>query len=82
MDTVLQVKRILRETLMLGAKADALTADSRLLGELPEFDSMAVVSVLTALEEQLGISVDDDELSADVFATVGTLAAFVSAKLA
>jgi acyl carrier protein len=81
-DTMVEVKRILRETLMLGAKADALTADSRLLGELPEFDSMAVVSVLTALEEQLGISVDDDEMSADVFATVGSLATFVSAKLA
>lgn len=82
MDTVVQVRRILRETLMLGAKADLLTADSRLLGELPEFDSMAVVSVLTALEEELGITVEDDELSADVFATVGSLADFVSAKLA
>ena len=82
MDTVAQVKRILRDTLNLGPRADRLTPDSALLGSLPEFDSMAVVSVVAALENDLGLTVADDELSADVFATVGSLAQFVSKKLA
>jgi acyl carrier protein len=43
---------------------------------------MAVVGVVTAIEEQFGITVNDDELSADVFATVGSLAEFVAGKLA
>ncbi len=80
MDALTQVKNILRDTLNLGARADQLTADSPLLGSVPELDSMAVVQVITALEDRCGITVDDDELTADVFTTVGTLARFVSQK--
>lgn len=77
-----RVKTILRDTLSLGARADQLTRDSALLGGLAEFDSLAVVSVVTMLEDELGITVSDDELSADVFATVGSLVDFVDSKLA
>jgi acyl carrier protein len=82
MDTLTQVKKILGNSLNLGRRADQLTAGSALLGGLPEFDSMAVVSVVAALEDAFGITVDDDELSAEVFASVGTLTEFVSHKLA
>lgn len=82
MDTLLSLKKILRDTLNLGSRADKLTAKSELLGGLPEFDSMAVVAVIASLENEFGISVNDDELSADVFATVGSLEKFVSGKLA
>jgi len=81
MDTLNRVKAILRDTLNLGSRAEKLTADSPLLGGIPEFDSMAVVTVVTMIEDELGITIDDDELSADVFATVGSLAAFVARKL-
>lgn len=74
------VKKILRDTLNLGDRAEKLTAESPLLGGLPEFDSMAVVTVVTMIEEELGVPIDDDELSADVFATVGSLAEFVAQK--
>jgi len=82
MDTLARVRNILRDTLNLGNRADRLTADSPLLGGLPEFDSMAVVSVVTMIEDELGVTIEDDELSADVFATVGTLVEFVSQKAA
>lgn len=59
----------------------ALTRDSALLGAIPEFDSMAVVSVLTTVEEEFGITIDDDEVDAEVFETFGTLSDFVAAKL-
>ena len=81
MDTLNRVKAILRDTLNLGSRAERLTADSPLLGGIPEFDSMAVVTVVTMIEDELGITIDDDELSADVFATVGSLVAFVARKL-
>lgn len=81
MTTLDQVKAILRDTLSLGERAGALTPSSRLLGGIPEFDSMAVVTVLTMLEEQFGIAVDDDEVSADIFETLGTLTEFVDRKL-
>ncbi len=82
MDTLPRIKKILRDTLNLGDRAEKLTADSPLLGGLPEFDSMAVVTVVTMIEDELGITIEDDDLSADVFATVGSLADFVRQKAA
>jgi len=76
-DTVERVKRILRDALQLGPSADRLTERSPLLGSIPELDSMAVVTVLTMIEEEFAISVGDDEISADTFATIGSLAEFV-----
>jgi len=76
------IKRILRDTLVLGEQVDRLQADSPLLGAIAELDSVGVVSVLTALEEEFGIAVADDEISGAVFQTVGSLAGFVEAKLA
>ena len=82
MENLVRVKKILRDTLNLGDRADKLTAESPLLGGLPEFDSMAVVTVVTMIEDELGVTIEDDELSAEVFATVGSLAEFVSQKAA
>jgi acyl carrier protein len=80
MPTTETVCDILRSTLGLGRMR--LSADTPLLGSLSELDSMAVVNVLLALEEHFGIAVHDDEINARHFATVGTLAGFVDAKLA
>lgn len=75
------IREILRDALQLGPRADHLTASSPLLGTVPEFDSMAVVTVLTMVEEEFGVEINDDEVSADIFDTVGTLADFVSRKV-
>jgi len=75
------VKNLLARSLQLGPRADALTAESSLLGALPELDSMAVVAILTALEDHFGFIVDDDEISAETFATLGSLTEFVDRKL-
>jgi acyl carrier protein len=80
MDTLGKIKRILRDTLQLGDRADKLTLQSSLLGGIPEFDSMAVVTVVTMIEDEFGLTVEDDELSADVFASVGSLVSFVEGK--
>lgn len=74
------VKSLLGHALQLGERASALRADTPLLGNLPELDSMAVVTVITALEERYGFVVEDDEISAETFATLGTLSAFVDEK--
>lgn len=77
-----QVRRLLADVLQLGDKAAALDADTPLLGNLPELDSMAVVTLVTAMEDQFGIIIDDDEISAETFETYGSLCAFVSDKVA
>jgi len=76
-----QVRTILDSALSLEGRAHRFEAGTPLLGHLPELDSMAVVTLLTSLEERFGILVEDDEVSAETFATLGTLAEFVDAKL-
>lgn len=75
-----QVRRLLAEVLQLGDKAAALEADTPLLGNLPELDSMAVVNLVTAIEDHFDILIDDDEISAETFETFGSLCAFVAEK--
>jgi acyl carrier protein len=77
-----EVKATLIDVLSLAESGQRLTADSPLLGSLPELDSMAVVSLIGALEERFGIAIDDDDLSASTFETLGSLADFVAAKRA
>lgn len=81
-DTLSAVAEVLGSSLGLapGVTAD-LAADTPLFGNLPELDSMAVATVLTALEDRFGILIDDDEVSGELFETVGSLAGFVAAKL-
>jgi len=74
-----QIIEILNGTLQ---SKQEISSETSLLGAIPEFDSMAVISVITALEERFGIVVDDDEIDASVFETVGSLVAFVERKLA
>ena len=75
------VKNILTDVLSLDpARAAALDENTQLLGSMPELDSMAVVSLIGALEEHFGIAIDDDDISASTFESVGTLRAFVAAR--
>lgn len=76
-----QVRTILRDTLQLGDRAGRLNATSSLMGAVPELDSMAVVTVIAAMEDQFGFVVDDDEISAETFATFGSLVQFVERKV-
>ena len=76
-----EIKALLQETLQLD-DVENWDLDTEILGAIPEFDSMAVVMVIGALEDNYGFVVDDDEMSADIFETVGALQQFVNAKLA
>ncbi len=82
MELLNQVKAILCSVLQVDESHHSLTTDSPLLGAIPEVDSMAVVSIITALEDRFGFVVDDDEIDAAVFETVGSLVDFVEHKLA
>jgi acyl carrier protein len=81
MSTIDQLKALLKTQLQLGNSVDKFDARTELFGSLPEFDSMAVVTIVTALEEQFDIVVADEDLTAEVFATLGSLADFVELKV-
>ncbi|MBL1277362.1 MAG: acyl carrier protein [Ectothiorhodospiraceae bacterium] len=74
------VKAVLGEALQIEDRTSDMTRSTLLLGNLPELDSMAVVTLLTALEESFGIIIDDDDLVADAFLSLGSLVNFVEDK--
>jgi acyl carrier protein len=81
MDILKGVTRALDDVLSLGGRASTFTRETHLLGAIPELDSMAVVTLITTLEERFGIVVDDEEIDGATFGTVGSLTDFVAGKL-
>lgn len=75
------VRAVLDDTLQLGGRSRGFTRDTALLGSLPELDSMAVIAVLSGIEERFGVVIEDDEVDAGTFETLGTLVDFVDGKI-
>ena len=82
MNITQNVLRIVDESLGLNGRAATFSMSTALLGSIPELDSMSVIQLITELENQLGLTIDDDDLNSQTFATVGSLVAFVHAKYA
>jgi acyl carrier protein len=79
--SVVDVRSVLAATLGIDAqRAATIDAGTELLGTVPELDSMAVVELVYALEERFAIAIDGDEITADVFETLGSLTEFVGTK--
>ncbi len=75
------VRVIVGNALQIPARAHKMDAQTPLLGAVPELDSMAVVTLINALEEHFGFTVSDDEIGASAFETLGSLTSFVERKL-
>jgi acyl carrier protein len=81
MDIQREVLKVLDSVLSLGGRGETFVRSTPLLGAIPELDSMAVVSLVTTLEQELGIEVADDDIDGSAFSTVGSLVDFVAGKL-
>ena len=51
----------------------AFNDETELFGALPEFDSMAVATLLTEMEERLGILIEDEDVEAEDLMSFGKL---------
>ncbi|TVR98654.1 MAG: acyl carrier protein [Rhodospirillales bacterium] len=81
LDILIETKHVLRDSLKLGDRVHGFDSGTPLFGSLPELDSMAVVTVITALEERFDIVIDDEEISAATFESLGSLSAMIARKL-
>jgi acyl carrier protein len=81
MNMIDEVRTVVDSALQLRGRLGGCDASTPLLGAIPELDSMAVVSLITALEDHFGFAVADDEIEAATFATLGSLTGFVRHKL-
>ena len=77
-----EVKSVVGSALQIRARMQDMDETAPLLGAVPELDSIAVVNLITALEEHFGFTVADDEIGASAFETLGSLTRFVERKLA
>jgi acyl carrier protein len=75
-----QLKSIAQSVLQLDVSR-IVNIDTPLLGHVAELDSMAVVAILTSIEDHYGMVIEDDEISADVFGSWRALVDFVLQKL-
>jgi len=76
-----QVVASISHSLQLGERSAQLSLDTRLLGHIPELDSMAVLTVITGLEEHFAITFDEDDITAESFETVGNLVDLVRCRV-
>lgn len=81
LNALTEVNSLLADVLSLDDRAARFTLETPLLGALPELDSMAVIALITGMEERFGFVVEDDEIEGATFATVGSLVAFIDGKL-
>lgn len=73
-----RVVKVVVRTLGIEDRASKLTAATPLFGSMPELDSLAVLELVSNLETEFSIRIDDEDITGDTFDTVGSLAAFVA----
>jgi len=82
MDVQDQLKILLDKALHLDGRIASWGPEMPLLGSLPELDSLAIVAVISAIEQTFGFSIEDDDISADTLATLQSLTEFIERKRA
>ena len=60
------VRAVVVKVLGIQDRSDTLNASTPLFGSIPELDSLAVVELATALEEQFDFQIDDEDFTGDV----------------
>ncbi|MFE7505989.1 acyl carrier protein [Promicromonospora sp. NPDC057488] len=78
--TLADVLEVLGKVLGIEDRVRSFDAATPLFGDVPELDSLAVLELVTALEDRFAITVEDDELAGGLLETAGSLHAFVSAR--
>jgi acyl carrier protein len=73
-----EIISLLNEVMSFDPDTNGLNNDSLLLGEIPEFDSMTVVSVLEGIEAIYEIQIADEDITPEAFESVRSLTQFVT----
>jgi acyl carrier protein len=72
---------ILRRLYGTTSPRQEITADTPILGKGLGLDSVEALALVTEIESEFDIGIDDEELTVDLFRNIGTLAEFVGKKL-
>jgi acyl carrier protein len=77
--TALEIEQFIVTDIAAGRGIDAVGHDRDLLAD-GIIDSLGITELITFLERMYGIRVDDDDIDAENFRTVDSIAAFVEQK--
>ncbi|MDH3688933.1 MAG: acyl carrier protein [Gammaproteobacteria bacterium] len=82
-DLLVRIQAIFSEQLRESSiDTPEIAVDTPLLGKGVGLDSIEALALVTRIEEEFGIFFDDEELTVELFRTIGTLAEQVRRKLA
>ena len=77
-----EIRAVLRERLGVGSEVLAnTTAATPLLGRGIGIDSIEAMTLAAALEQRLGITIEDSELTPETFTTIASLRHMIEGKL-
>ena len=79
MSTALEIEQFIVTDIAAGRGIDAVGHDRDLLAD-GIIDSLGITELITFLERMYGITVDDDDIDAENFRTIESIAAFVAQK--
>lgn len=80
MDSIKLAQDIVRSCLQLDPSVN-LTPNTYLMGNFPEFNSLTITTMILEIEETLDCEVSDDEISAEIFESIESLANFIQSKM-
>jgi len=81
-DTVDRLVSLLRRNVEAVPVPASMDASTGLLGEGIGLDSVEILKLVCAIEDEFGLTIDESELTAARFKTVGSLAGFIQEKSA
>jgi|HubBroStandDraft_1064217.scaffolds.fasta_scaffold04993_2 acyl carrier protein len=73
-----EIRSFLTEKFLFG-HSEALTNDVTLLGDV--IDSQGVIELIVFVQERFNVTVEDEEVTTDTFASLKTTVAFIEKKL-
>ena len=80
-EITVRIKQILKSRLRINPSVvDQCAADTPLLGKGIGLDSVESLSLASAIEEEFHIVIEDNDLTANLFASLASLAAYVQEK--
>lgn len=75
-----QLSQILSQ-MMPSYPADYWQESTELFGAIPEFDSMSIVTLISEIEENFDLLMDDEDIDAENFATIDSLALLITNRV-
>jgi acyl carrier protein len=79
-EILVRIKEILGRLKLLN-NTDQLDEKTGLLGRGVGLDSVEVLQLIVAIEEEFELTIDDDELAPDHFRSIGNLITFIEQRL-